>query len=85
MSALTSMANQLEADLADLVAYMGEDSTKTDAETLFQLVVSFGDALNEAVQDVKAIEAQTASKAPQISDAADLVSSRNPQCVYSPG
>lgn len=72
MAALTTMANRLEADLVELVGYMGEDPAKMDAETLFQLVVSFGDALHEAVQDIRAIEAKTTSKAPS-KTGADLV------------
>lgn len=75
MAALTTMANRLEADLVELVAYMGEDPAKMDGETLFQLVVSFGDALHEAVQDVKALEAKTISKGPS-KTSADAVRSQ---------
>ena len=82
MAALTTMANRLEADLVELVGYMGEDPAKMDAETLFQLVVSFGDALHEAVQDIRAIEAKTTSKAPS-KTAADVVSLQD-RCRYPP-
>lgn len=62
MTALTSMTAQLETDLANLIRYLGEDPAKLDSEAMFQLVVTFGDALQDAAHDIKRSQADANGK-----------------------